>query len=256
MSLYDRNFNELNDFEKEFLEKESKNIGKTQALKDIPLVPKGIKHYKSLFPNNFLDPDDTAEPILSKFISKLNESNTTERTILNFVKENKGYFLIGSLMNSYRIGSQNAFIFPEFRLGNSYQVDYLLLGKNSGGYEFIFVELEDPYKEITLQDGNYGNAIRKGINQINIWKGWLQANFTSLNETFEKYKHPDLSLPEEFYKFDNTRMHYIVVSGRRKHFNKLTRFLVRSSKQESNIAIFHYDNIYDFGKKMLKRTEF
>ena len=47
---------------------------------------------------------------------------------------------------SINIGNHGAYLFPEFQLGSSYKADYLLLGKSSGGFEFIFVELEDVYK--------------------------------------------------------------------------------------------------------------
>jgi hypothetical protein len=44
-----------------------------------------------------------------------------------------------------------------------------LVGKNSSGYEFIFVKLESPYGQIVTKDGDFGNVIRKGIKQVMDW---------------------------------------------------------------------------------------
>ena len=64
------------------------------------------------------------------------------------------------------MGHHGAYLFPEFPLGTSYKADYLLIGNGSGGHEFIFIELENPKGNITLQNGELGNTFRKGILQV------------------------------------------------------------------------------------------
>lgn len=186
------------------------------------------RHFMSLFPNNHLDIVDLQQieqltSSIEEFYQIIVNLTSNERSILSWIREEEAYFIIASIMKgSYSFGHHDAFLFPEFQLGNSYQVDYLIVGKNSGGYEFIFVELEHPNKNITLKDGHIGDAIRKGERQVTDWKYWLESNYTALYETFKKYKSRDQDLPEEFMKFDSSRIHYVVVAGRRDDFNKKT----------------------------------
>ncbi|WP_051688323.1 Shedu anti-phage system protein SduA domain-containing protein [Desulfofalx alkaliphila] len=218
--------------------------------------PVAVRHFISLFPNNHLDIMDLQQAthlkvLTEEFYRIINNPSTTERFILNWISQTKAYFIIASIMkSSYSFGHHDAYIFPEFQLGNSYQVDYLLVGKNSGGYEFVFVELEHPNKNITLANGHLGDAIRKGERQVIDWKYWLEANYTTIYETFNKYKSPERNLPIEFMKYDSTRVHYAVVAGRRNDFNERTYQLKRQKKLE-NILLLHYDNLYDSAKAVI-----
>lgn len=135
---------------------------------------------------------------------------------------------------------------------SSYVADYLLVGLASGGHQFVFVEMEHPTKNIVLGDGNFGEAIRKGINQVNDWKIWLDSNFSMLSEIFKKATNK--SLPEEFYKYDSSRIHFCVVAGRRKHFYKKTYWLKRNEMKQTGIRIFHYDNLYDFAMELTTKN--
>ena len=70
----------------------------------------------------------------------------SEKEKLLIPKDKKYYHIIGSIIwgLSINIGNHGAYLFPEFQLGNSYKADYLLMGKSSGGYEFIF----NPFSEL------------------------------------------------------------------------------------------------------------
>jgi hypothetical protein len=94
-------------------------------------------------------------------------------------------------------------------------------------------------------------TIRKGLNQIDDWKSWMDKNFTTLKNVLVKLKNPNLNLPTEFYEFDNTRFHYVVVAGRRENFSEKTYRLSRTLKQHGTIVI-HYDNIIDETKKLIE----
>jgi hypothetical protein len=223
--------------------------------------PVAFRHYMSLFPNNHLDIVDLQKidyltELTEKFYSVINNPDSNERSILNWIREEKAYFIIASIMKaSYSFGHHDAFIFPEFQLGNSYQVDYLLVGKSSGGYEFIFVELEHPNKNITLESGHLGDAMRKGERQVIDWKYWLEANYSTLYETFSKYKSPNKNLPIEFMKYDSTRTHFAVIAGRRNDFNERT-YQLKRQKLSDNIQLLHYDNLYDSAKALIGELTF
>lgn len=38
--------------------------------------------------------------------------------------------------------------------------DYLIIGKGSGGYEFVFVELKGIHEKVTLKDGSLGYSFK------------------------------------------------------------------------------------------------
>ena len=123
---------------------------------------------------------------------------------------------VGSLLKTYfHFGHHSAHLFPEFRLGNSFLVDFLLVGKDSGGWSFVLVELEAPAGNITLKNGDLGSAVRKGLSQVESWDEWREARYGSLAETFDKSRRSDVCLPREFIALDKSRIHYVVVAGRR-----------------------------------------
>lgn len=227
------------------------------------LYPKAVRMCKSLFPNNYLDcvelkDVDRLSEANKEFLALINHKECNERKILNFIRDRKYYHIIGSIIwgLSFRFGNHRAYLFPEFQFGSSYKADYLLVGKSSEGYEFVFIELENPYGNITLQDGNLGVEFRDGISQLNEWKRWLMSNFGSFSENFRKCKNKDMDLPEEFFTLDISRFHYVVIAGRREDFTDLTYTIQRERKQADDIAILHYDNLYDFANTLIGKTTY
>lgn len=224
--------------------------------------PQAVRHNISLFPNNFLDRLElkTSEASLkitaSKFRELINKTATTERDILNFITTEKAYFIIGSILNDFRFGHHALYLFPEFQLGTEYKVDYLLVGENSDGYHFVFVEFENPYKSITTQSGDYGTTIRKGVSQVKDWQIWLESNFPSLENEFKKSLiNATTPLSDEFRRYDSSRMHCVVVAGRRDDFKDKTRKLRRQDSEQSKIFIIHYDHLIDCTNSTIgKRT--
>lgn len=146
----------------------------------------------------------------------------------------------------FRFGHHKAFLFREFPLGSDYVADFLIVGKNSEGYHFVFVELESPSESITRKDGEFGDAIRKGIAQVRDWRRWLNAVFPSLHSEFTKHLgNHDRNLPGAFFKLDPTRLHFVVVAGRRTDYTKKTYALRRELREETRIELLHYDNLLD-----------
>lgn len=262
MKLYERNYFILTDEEKNDLEKvrqeECKGLIKINKYSE---YPKAVKHYISIFPNNFIDFADLKNidhltNMVNTFAVLLDKEGTGEQEILKFIN-NGNYHIIASILNdSYNFGHHDLYIIPEFQLGNTYRSDYLIIGKNSGGYEFIFVELESNKGSITVNNGRFGQVIRKGIDQIKDWKVWLEANYHSLQETFYKYKNHTVNLSREFLKYDSTRIHYVVVAGRRNNFNENTYNEKRRLKKEENINLLHYDNLIDLSRSTIGKNTY
>ncbi|MBN2797285.1 MAG: DUF4263 domain-containing protein [Clostridia bacterium] len=223
-------------------------------------LPKAVRHHKGLFPNNYLDIEGLKqvkelEIQIDRFELLLNDGSTSERTILNYINQGN-YHLIASILRGYNFGHHNAYMFKEFPLGSSHRPDYLLIGKNSGGYELIFVELESNKGSVTLQDGEFGDVIRKGIRQVEDWNVWLQANYSNLSEYLNRLKKEADSLPTELYTYDSTRIHFVVVAGRRYDYNDLTYSRRRRLKDTNKINVLHYDNLIDLAKSAIGESTY
>ncbi|OMD40102.1 Shedu anti-phage system protein SduA domain-containing protein [Paenibacillus odorifer] len=265
MSLYSRDYTKLTEEERTTWEamKQDEKIGTGRWRKRSRYreYPKAARHFMSLFPNNFLDVEELREEdrlnhLTEKFLVELDKPDATEASIMRFIKQNQAYFIIGSILKDHNFGHHEAYVIPEFWFGNTYRVDYLIIGKRSGGYEFILVELEHPKKDITIKDGELGAAFRKGIKQINEWKRYLEPNFPTLEESFNKYKHPNMELPREFLKLDKTRIHYTVVAGRREDFDENTYWIQRNMKDNDKISLLHFDNLYDNVTEIIGRSTY
>lgn len=266
--LYDRNYKILTDEEKDiwkkaedFLEKSKGPIGEiypSNLVEYYKILPEAVLYHKQLFPNNYLNTDDLTDKV--KLKSKIDDFKSlldkpaTEREILYFINSNKAYYIIASVFKGfhYTFGHHNAFVFKEFELPPNYKVDYLLVGKNSGGYEFIFIELENSFGQITNSDGEFGTTIRKGIKQINDWDIWFEGNYQTLKLAYDRHIGSMEELPREFYELDKSRIHYVVVAGRRKDFNKKTYQLKRRLLKSNNILLLHYDNLLDSADFLLE----
>ncbi len=267
MKLYTRDYTELTDDElaewKAIQQSELVNkIGDLEIKKSrFSEYPKAARHFDSLFPNNYLDPVELRDverltKQLNQFRDVLDSNDVTERTILNFINGQQTYFIIASVLKKYfHFGHHDAFLFPEFPLGNSYQVDYLLVGRSSGGWDFVLVELEAPSGQITLKNGELGSVFRKGIEQVKDWDVWLQAHYSSIKETFDKYRRGSESLPDEFFVLDKSRMNFVVVAGRRSDFKEKTYRESRNMKASSAL-ILHYDNLIDASENIIGQSTY
>lgn len=227
-------------------------------------LSKGVRHFDSLFPNNFLDPVELVDTErllkqLEEFKGLLKSEEVTERKVLDFVNNQEAYFIIASVLKEYyHFGHHEAFLFPEFQLGNSYKVDYLLVGKSSDGWSFVFVELEAPIGLITMKNGELGGVFRKGIEQIKSWNAWLEAQYSSLKETFDRYRRRDKNLPDEFFTLDKSRVNFLVVAGKRINFTDHTYRERRSMRNNPThpTLILHYDNLIDTSKKIVGQSTY
>jgi len=221
--------------------------------------PKAIRHFLSLFPNNHIELIDYDKELINEkhqeFEEILNNGDTTERDILNYINHRDAFFIIASILIYQNYGHHDAYIFPEFSIGDGkYYADYLLIGKNSGGYEFMYVELEAPNARTTIRKGYDGVNQRQGLIQIEDWKMEIESNYAEIAKEF--LKHTDKELPNEFSKLDRSRIHYAVITGRRADYNDITYRLRRERLQDNNIEILHYDNLLDYTYELLNRTSF
>ena len=140
-------------------------------------------------------------------------------------------------------------------LGNKFRADYVLIGKGSGGYEFVLIEFEKPDGRITLKNGHWGECFRKGEFQVKDWKRWMDAhNCQFFSDLLSVSGREDI--PKEFQEYDSTRFHYIVVSGLRSDFDDTTYRDAREKAQNEGIYMIHHDNLLDNARELQKRETF
>ena len=257
--LYNRDYNILTDeeiAEKKRIDDEGGHVSGAIGRRNfLYKYPKAIRHNLMQFPNNYLDINLLKETEelnrqCNEFEELLNNDKITELHIKRFIQNNKYYHIPASIFSRYNFGHHEAALFKEFSLGTNYKADYLLTGRASGGWQFIYIEFENPYNNIVVGDGNFGDTIRKGLNQIDDWKTYLAANYSTISTEFEKNTSKDL--PKEFTKYDETRIHFAVVAGRRKDFeNEKIRIQQRRLLSERKITLLHYDNILDDARKLI-----
>ena len=200
----------------------NRRIGKSNQRKS---YPEAVRHNRSLFPNNHVELFDFQNVgnmgnLNDEFYDLIHNPRTNERDVLRFINHKPAYHIIAGVFKYYNFGYHDAYIFPEFTIGK-YIADYLLVGKASGGYEFVFVELEHPNSRTTLKSGHEGEAFRKGTYQIYDWIAEIEANFSASLATIIKYSDKP-SLPKEFSEYDSSRFHYAVVAGLREDYNETT----------------------------------
>ncbi|UNL87489.1 Shedu anti-phage system protein SduA domain-containing protein [Priestia koreensis] len=226
--------------------------------------PKSVRHNKHLFPNNYLDivelkQHDKIRELAVDF-EKLLDTNPNEQTILNFINDYENYLIIASLFTYYNFGHHEAYLFKEFALNTQYRTDYLLVGKGSGGYEFVFIELESPSNNPFKNKGTeLSQYYQNGINQVKSWERFLEQQFLSLQPKFLEAKKSDLNLRSEFINSDSSRRHYIVVAGRREHYETNPDYsysIRRYEEKNARIKLLHYDNLIDLTQNLVGKNTF
>lgn len=130
--------------------------------------------------------------------------------------------LLGALV----IGNWRTYVIPKPRLGGEYVPDYLVLGINSHGPNWVLVEIESPRHQITNQNGSLSTPTRHAVGQINDWREWL------LNEVSYVQSQGYVGL--------TTRSHGVVIIGRDDpsptHANSRVR-----TEWENRIAVHSWD---------------
>lgn len=137
-----------------------------------------------------------------------------EVDVQRYIKSNKKWFIPGSIFLDYNFGHMETYLFPEQKLGNDYVADYMLIGKESGGYSLILVEFETPNTEYLISTANMeSESVRRGLTQLQDWKRWIDSN--------REYFIRNIGLREFGIDIPAYRTFYYLVVSRRKYMNKM-----------------------------------
>ena len=174
----------------------------------------------------------------SRDFQKVLDGAMKESDVQSYIKENSKWFIPLCILKNYEFGHHFACVVPEFQLGTEYRVDYLLIGKNSLGYNYVFVEFEDVNIDYSIKNSNAeSDKVRKGITQIRDWKRWIKNN----KQYFEN--NPGIKLIDNH--IPDYAFRYCLVVSRRSKMKEIDNNLRGELKCERGIELITYDRIVD-----------
>ncbi|MBQ3427538.1 MAG: DUF4263 domain-containing protein [Clostridia bacterium] len=259
MNLYERDYNIiLTEEEREAWDKEKKFISRkgVKSNRDSQKfshpdasVRRFIWCKSSLYPNNFLLPSKYESIQLQLEADAFHEviyKAKNELEIQRYIKDNRKWFIPGSIFLDYNFGHHAAYLFPEQALGNEYAVDYMLLGKSSDGYSIVLIEFEKSNTEYLISTANIeSQSVKKGMAQINDWERWINKN--------RDYFLRNIGLTGYGIDVPLYRIYYYLVVSRRDYMNE-DALDVRSQTMyhHSNLKIVTFDRLVDNVAKLEK----
>jgi len=172
------------------------------------------------------------------------DTSKKENDIQQYIKNNRKWFIPGSLLRDYDFGHHDAYLVPEQPLGAEYRADYMLLGRNSIGYHIVLVEFEDVNIEYKLASTNAETlSVRKGLTQIRDWKCWMDNN--------KNYFLDSCGLSDIRSSIPSWGIHYCLVVSRRKYMDDGANQMRGQMQAETpRLHIVTYDRLIDNTKKL------
>ncbi len=183
--------------------------------------------------------DDVDFDAESEMFHGVLDSAGKENDVQRYIKDNQKWFIPGSLLRNYDFGHHEAYVVPEQALGAEYKADYMLLGKNSIGYQIVLVEFEDVNVDYKLKTSNTeSDPVRKGITQIMDWKRWLDDNRT--------YFIHSSGLSRISGNIPSWGIYYSLVVGRRSRMDEMANQMRGQKMRETpGLSIVSYDRLVD-----------
>lgn len=162
-----------------------------------------------------------------------------EGDVQSYIKSNQKWFIPLSILKAYDFGHHFSCVVPEYQLGAEYRLDYLLIGKNSIGYQFVFVEFEDVNVEYRLKTAaSETDKVRKGLNQIRDWKRWMDKN--------REYFLRTNGIREFAHNIAPCGIRYCLVVSRRDKMDEISNQLRGELQKEVGVKIMSYDRLVDY----------
>jgi hypothetical protein len=208
---------------------------------------RAIRHLESRYPSNLLDvfslPTD-AKADIDEYESLLMESKE-EKPLQDFFNI-KPYF-IASLLCETNFGHHATYAFSQFQIANKYRPDFVLAGKSSQGYGWVFIELQSPNCNLMLKNGMVAQQPREGLHQIKLWQEWFRKHLG--------YAKSSDGLDME--GLNEARMlYYLVVGSRDKYNEEANDWRDREMATDKSLRIISYDRLINTFKTIIDRRNF
>ena len=188
-----------------------------------------IWHKRSLFPNNYLHlaeyKNEFDFEIEAEKFNDIIYNCKNELEIQQYIKQNKKWFIPGSIFVDYNFGHHDAYLFPEQELGNEFEkanTEYLLQTRNTES-----------------------ESVRKGLTQIQDWKRWMDKN--------RDYFLRNVGLLQQGIDILVYRIYYYLVVSRRDFMTPIALEVRSQSMYEmKNTKIVTFDRLVDNIRKLEK----
>ena len=162
--------------------------------------------------------------LLKPLVEKALEESKNEREIHSFLKNQLQ--LVRTAFGAFA-WNHNSTI-PEYKLGNEFRVDFLILTADSGQWHATFVELKSHLEQPFTKKGVPGAGLNVAIAQMQDRKLWVEANNREfrrgLSKVLEDKGTPAQCLSSDLHTKAATEIidhrthisfNYIIVAGRR-----------------------------------------
>lgn len=148
-----------------------------------------------------------------------------ERPIQEFLKENP--VVLAQVLQ----GGHGRWVFHKPKLGSEHIPDFMLCEKDSGGYHWWVVEIENPNHKVLKQNGEPTAELTHALQQVSDWRIWLRKNC--------QYAQTQLGFVHLDAEFKG-----IVVVGRRSGLNQRYQERYRELSGEK-VEVMSYDRLID-----------
>jgi hypothetical protein len=185
-------------------------------------------HDKQPWPERYADwllPSVDEIDRLAEELSRIVNEAEDESPIQAFFERNPG--VLAQLVR----GGHGRWVFPEARLGSEHIPDFMICDKDSGGYHWHLIELENPNYEALTKSGQPTAKLTHAMQQIRDWRIWLRRNIQYAQSELDY-----LGLDDEF---DAT-----IVIGRREAISAENQDRYRELSREK-AEVMSYDRLLD-----------
>lgn len=179
---------------------------------------------KKKWPKNYVSHRFPSKANVTYFKGVLNVAGD-EKPIQTALASNPA--LLRCLTNNTR----HFWCFDRPSLGGKYIPDYLLCNHTSAGFQWTYIELESPTKQVLIKSGLPSAKLREAMGQIDDWRIWLRKNIA--------YAQNYLG----FTDIDAECMAYVIIGKRAMINSKLAMKYRELSKH--NLKIITYDRFIE-----------
>jgi len=144
-------------------------------------------------------------------------------------------------------GGAGRYVIPHQRLGAEHVPDFLIGERDSDGFHWTAVELEDPTSEPYTKKGGPAQSLNHAIRQIQDWRAWLTANRDYATRPMAEQ---GLGLVDI-----DGQVPGLILIGRREMKERATKGLRRQMRKDLDIEIHTYDFLLDAARGRVKAIE-
>jgi hypothetical protein len=174
----------------------------------------------------WVDHEGVSESVINSYRNLL-ENAKKEEELQVFLK-NHPDLLLNAL-----IGYRGCVCIPKEKLGISHVTDFLVAWRDSMGFWWLGVELENPNAQMFTKIGDQSKALTHAINQIQKWRIWLKNQAVTARSPIDEGGHSLIDIDDQLPSF--------ILIGRRYTQKNDSTILRRQILKDSRIAVHPYD---------------